>query len=160
MAYRIFISHSTRDKGLVIALANLLAKSGIEVSVAEWYIRAGESLSEKVERQIAQSDSVVVFLTRDGLRSKWVQQEVGIAIGKGKLVIPLVEKGTPTEELAALQGKEFIEYDPTQPESSLDRAARYVRSLKAGKEERERTLLVVGCIIAFLLFLYLTDSSK
>jgi len=136
-----------------MALANLLAKYGIDVSVAEWYIRAGEPLSSKVKDQIAQADSVVVVLTRDGLRSKWVQQEVGIALGKGKLVIPLVEKGTPADELAALQGREYIEYDPARPQDSLDRAASYASSLKVSKQQKERALLVVGGIVAFLALL-------
>ena len=30
MAYKVFISHSTRDQGLVVALANLLSEFGIE----------------------------------------------------------------------------------------------------------------------------------
>jgi hypothetical protein len=82
-----------------------------------------------------------------------VQQEVGIALGADKLVIPLVEKGTPAEALAALQGKEYIEYDPTRPQDALDRAAGYVGSLKAKKEDKERALLAIGGVIAFLLLL-------
>ncbi|MCK4528910.1 toll/interleukin-1 receptor domain-containing protein [candidate division WOR-3 bacterium] len=47
MAYRVFISHSTRDQGLVISLASLLSKFGVEVSVAEWYFAPGECLGKK-----------------------------------------------------------------------------------------------------------------
>jgi len=48
MAYKVFISHSTRDQGLVISLVNLLSKFGVEVSVAEWYLTPGERLDKKV----------------------------------------------------------------------------------------------------------------
>ena len=153
MPYSVFVSHSAHDQGLVMALASTLSKYGVDVRVAEWYIAAGQTLSDKVKAQIKGADSVVVFLTGNGTRSKWVQQEVGIALAANKLVIPLVEKGTPAEELAALQGKEYIEYDPARPQDALDRAAGYVGSLKAKKEEKERALLAVGGIIAFLLLL-------
>jgi hypothetical protein len=136
-----------------MALASTLSKYGVDVRVAEWYIAAGQALSGKVKAQIKGADSVVVFLTGNGTRSKWVQQEVGIALGANRLVIPLVEKGTPAEELAALQGKDYIEYDPARPQDALDRAAGYVGSLKAKKAEKERALLAVGGIIAFLLLL-------
>lgn len=153
MAYSVFVSHSTRDQGLVMALANTLSKYGVGVRVAEWYIAAGQALSDRVRAQIKEADSIIVFLTANGTRSKWVHQEVGIALGANRLVIPLVEKGTPAEELAALQGREYIEYDSARPQDALDRAAGYVGSLKAKKEEKERALLAVGGIIAFLLLL-------
>lgn len=69
MAYRVFISHSTADHGLVIALANLLSKYGAEVFVAEWYLAPGEQLAKKIFEQIRNSDCVVVLLTRNGVRS-------------------------------------------------------------------------------------------
>jgi hypothetical protein len=153
MAYSVFVSHSARDQGLVMALANTLSKCGVSVRVAEWYVAAGQALSDKVRAQIKGADSVVVFLTRNGARSKWVQQEVGIALGANKLVIPLVEKGTPAEELAALQGRDYIEYDPARPQVALDRAAGFASSLKAKKEEKERAMLAIGGVIAFLLLL-------
>jgi len=153
MPYSIFVSHSARDQGLVMALASTLSKYGVGVKVAEWYIAAGQTLSDKVRAQIKEADSVVVFLTGNGTRSRWVQQEVGIALGANRLVIPLVERGTPAEELAALQGREYIEYDPARPQDALDRAAGYVGSLKAKKEEKERAMLAIGGVIAFLLLL-------
>jgi hypothetical protein len=153
MAHSVFVSHSAHDQGLVMALSSTLSKYGVGVKVAEWYIAAGQTLSAKVKAQIRGADSVVVFLTGNGTRSRWVQQEVGIALGANRLVIPLVEKGTPAEELAALQGKEYIEYDPARPQDAIDRAAGYVGSLKAKKEEKERAMLAIGGVIAFLLLL-------
>jgi hypothetical protein len=47
MAYKVFISHNTRDLGLVTSLANLLQRFGVEVFVAEWYLQPGGSLEKK-----------------------------------------------------------------------------------------------------------------
>src|SRR5712692_9393650 len=153
MAYKVFISHSTRDQGLVIALANLLSKYGATIFVAEWYLAPGEALHKKVTGQIQNSDCVVALLTRNGMRSNWVQQEIGYTLNSQKPIIPLVEKGVDQKDLGALHGREYIEYDPNRPQEALVRTASYVRSLKLKKEEQEKALLVAGGVIAFLLLL-------
>jgi len=153
MAYHVFISHSTRDRGLVIALANLLAKFGIEVSVAEWYLTPGEPLDKKVFEEIERADCITILLTGNGLRSNWVQQEVGYAAKTKKPIIPIVEKGTDPKELAALQGREYIEYDPSQPQEAMSKASTFVKSLKLRKEEKEKTLLIAAGIIALILLI-------
>jgi hypothetical protein len=93
------------------------------------------------------------LLTRNGIRSNWVQQEIGYALKIGKPLIPLVEKGVSQKDLAALQGKKYIEYDPYQPRQALVKISTYVKSLKLKKEKREKTLFVAGGILAFLLLL-------
>lgn len=157
MAYKVFISHSTRDQGLVMSLSNLLWKFGAEVDVAEWYLTPAEQLDKKVFGQITNSDCVVVLLTQNGIRSNWVQQEIGYALnagfGKDKPLIPLVEEGIDSKDLGALQGKDYIKYDPYRPQEALLRTSTYVNSLRLKKEEKEKTLLIAGSIIAFLLLL-------
>ena len=153
MAYKVFISHSTRDRKLVIALANTLSKFGIKVFVAEWYLTPGQKLDRKVFTNLDNSDCVVVLLTRNGIRSNWVQQEIGYALKISKPLIPLVEKGMPPGDLGALQDRDYIEYDPSQPQHALIKTSTYVKLLKLKKEKREKTLLVAGGILAFLLLL-------
>ncbi len=157
MAYKVFISHSTRDQGLVISLANLLSKYGAKVFVAEWYLTPGKPIEKKVFEQIENSDCVVVLLTQNGMRSNWVHQEIGYALktgfGKNRPLIPLVEKGIRREDLGALNGKEYIEYDIFQPQQALIRTASYVKSLRLKKEQQEKALLIAGGILAFLLLL-------
>lgn len=153
MAYRVFISHSAQDQGLVISLANLLSKFGVDVSVAEWYLTPGERVDEKVFEQIKKSDCIVALLTRNGMRSSWVQQEIGFSLQRDKPVIPMVEKGIEPKDLAALQGREYIEYDRYQYKQALSKLSTYVKSLKLKKEDKEKALLVVGGLLAFLLLI-------
>lgn len=153
MAYKVFISHSTRDQGLVISLANLLSKFGVKVFVAEWYLTPGQRLDQKVFEEIGNSDCVLALLTRNGIRSNWVQQEIGYALNSKKIIIPLVEKGVAPRDLGALQDKVYIEYDPYQPRQALIKTSSYVKSLKLKKEEQAKALLVAGGILAFLLLL-------
>jgi nucleoside 2-deoxyribosyltransferase len=153
MAYRVFISHSAQDQGLVISLANLLSKFGVDVSVAEWYLTPGERLDDKVFEQIKKSDCIVALLTRSGMRSSWVQQEIGFSLQQGKPVIPMVEKGIEQKDLAALQGREYIEYDWYQYQQALSKLSTYVKSLKLKKEDKEKALFVLGGLLAFLLLI-------
>lgn len=158
--YKVFISHSTRDRGLVIGLANILSKFQVNVSVAEWYLSPGQRLDKKVFKKIENSDCIIALLTQNGIRSNWVHQEIGYAVKCGRPLIPLVEKGITQKELASLEGKEYIEYDPTQPQQSLLKAAAYLKFLRLRKKERERVseerkrlLIIGGCILSFLLLL-------
>jgi len=137
----------------VIALSHLLSEFGVEVLVADWYLVPGQPLDQKVFRQIDDSDCIVVLLTRDGVRSTWVQHEVGYALAKPKLILPLVEKGTEQKDLGALAGKDYIEYDPYRYDAALITASSYVKSLKLKKEEQAKALLVAGGVLAFLLLL-------
>jgi len=153
MPYSVFISHSARDRGLVISLAHLLAEFGVQVHVAEWYLTPGEPVARKVLGLIERADCVVALLTRDGTRSNWVHQEIGFALQKKRMVVPVVEKGTKAESLGALQGLEYIEYDPHQPDSALSKLANHVNVSKLDKEQKGKTLLVLAGLIAFLLLL-------
>jgi len=135
-----------------VSLANLLSKFGVEVQVADWYLTPTQNIQPKVFAQIDQADCVVALLTRNGIRANWVQQELGYALTT-KPVLPLIEKGVDPSSLASLRGKDYIEYDPSQPENALFKASGYVKSLKLNKEERQKALLVAGGILAFLLLL-------
>jgi hypothetical protein len=152
MAYKVFISHSTRDQGLVVYLANLLRRFGVDTSVAEWHLSPGKRLDRKVFGEIKKSDCVVAFLTRNGTRSNWVQQEIGYSLQLDKLVIPIVEKGVEPEELAALRGREYIEYNPYQYDEALTRLSTYLESLKVKKQEKEKASLVLLGLLALVLF--------
>jgi hypothetical protein len=153
MAYKVFISHSVRDQNLVILLENLLSKFEISVFVAEWYLSPGKPIDKKVFEQIEIADCVVVLLTQNGIRSNWVQQEIGYSLKLNKPIIPIVEKGINSKDLGALQGKEYIEFDLFRPWEALNKLSTYVMSLKLKKEEQERNLFfLVGVLIIFLLF--------
>jgi hypothetical protein len=151
MAYKVFISHSTRDQGLVMYLARLLQKFGVDASVAEWYLTPGEPLDKKVLGQIRGSDCIVVLLTRNGMRSTWVHQEIGYSLEQSKPIIPIVEKGVESKDLGALQGKEYVEYDPHRYDEAINKLVSYVESLKLKKQKQ--TLLVLGALLAFLLLM-------
>lgn len=72
---RVFISHSSLDKGFVKGLAVDLSAKGHQPWVDEWEILAGESIPERIGSGIEGADFVLVVLSRSSVESKWVEQE-------------------------------------------------------------------------------------
>lgn len=101
--------------------------------------RPGEYLPAKIINEIHNSAAVVVLLTRDGTESYAVHQEVGVAIGKNKLVIPLVESGIAPGALVLLQGLEYIEFDPANPTQALNTLTTHIALIAANAERVRRT---------------------
>lgn len=132
-------------------LARLLQKFGVNASVAEWYLAPAEPLSSKILGRIRRSDCIVVLLTRNGIRPTWVQQEIGYSLEQGKPIIPIVEKGIELKSLRALQGKEYVEYDPCRYDKAINELVHYVESLKLKKEKQ--AVLVLGALLALLLLI-------
>ena len=50
MAYRIFVSYSSKDSPVVEQIQGLLSGTGIEVFVAEHSVRPGEPLAPRLSR--------------------------------------------------------------------------------------------------------------
>jgi len=114
----------------------------------------------KIKKQIRDADFVVVLLTRNGIRSTWVQQEIGIAVNAEKPIIPIVEQGTQPGDLAALQGREYIEYDPRYPGQALAKVIRYLNSQRLQKKEQEKWRLIAAGIIGLFVLLLLAGGEQ
>ncbi len=91
----VFISHSYKDKEFVRKLASDLASYGIKPWVDEWEIHPGDSIVDKISEGIRQADYILVVLSEDSVRSKWVQEEIKVAFqrdpaGSKRVLIPVV----------------------------------------------------------------------
>lgn len=160
---QVFISHSSKDQPWVDWIAREVESMGVRAYLAQHDPKPGELLSDKVRREIAKSDAVIVLLTANGYSSPYVQQEIGVALEQSKLVIPLVHPDLAGASLAMLAGVEHIPFDfGAPPTGSADLLAR-VRELAVEAEEREAQraleaqrdrfvdgLLVAGLVLAVL----------
>ena len=72
---KIFISHSSKDKQFAIWLGTDLKASGHTPWFDEWDICVGESIPEKVSHGLSSADFVVVVLSQNSIKSKWVERE-------------------------------------------------------------------------------------
>ena len=90
MALKIFISYSTKDLHVVNFVQSMLAGSPVEVFVAEYSVHAGQPLSQSIIAAIKACDLFMLLWSKNSEQSDWVPQEIGIARGEGKQIIPVV----------------------------------------------------------------------
>ncbi len=135
---QIFISHSSRDPLAVETVRLQLLAAGVTPYMYEYDHQPGAVLVDKLRAAIATSDAVVVLLTAAGAGSETVHQEIGIALGLLKPVIPLVEAGVGAKELALLNGLEYVLFDPQSPQAALAAMTNQVQRLLEGHTQTQR----------------------
>ena len=93
--YDTLLSHNSRDKRAIEQLAVRLRDEGLEVWFDEWNLVPGEPWQSAIERALATSRSVAVFVGGDGIRP-WHELELRVALnrqvreGRGFRVIPVL----------------------------------------------------------------------
>lgn len=73
---RAFLSYSFEDRDLAERVARKLTASGVDAWWAEWEIRAGDSLRQKIDEGLERCSHFIVLLTPSALLKPWVQQEM------------------------------------------------------------------------------------
>ena len=87
--FRLFISHTQPHKDYAKALQNRFDLYGISAFVAHVDIDPTDDWLERIELGLRTADALAAILTKDFHQSKWTDQEVGWALGNGRLVVPV-----------------------------------------------------------------------
>lgn len=96
---KVFISYSMAEADWVKRFAAALSKEGLEVWLADFEVKMGESIGEAVEKGLRRSDLVVALISPGTLKSPALFFELGAAIGMGKRVVAIVPKDLEPSEL-------------------------------------------------------------
>lgn len=102
--FRLFISHTTENKKSAHNLKSALARYQVAAFVAHDDIIPTKEWQAEIELALRTMDSMTAIITADFCESRWCDQEVGIAIGRGKLIIPLRKGADPHGFLGKYQG--------------------------------------------------------
>jgi hypothetical protein len=102
--FRLFISHLSADKERAMNLQEALKASSISSFVAHIDIEPTREWQDEIELALRTADALAVIMTSEVASSNWVDQEIGIAIGRGLLVIPLLAGKNPYGFLGKYQG--------------------------------------------------------
>jgi hypothetical protein len=92
--YDVFLSHSSKDKAVVHALAERLRSDGLRVWFDEWEIRPGDSIPSKIEEGLEHSRVLILYMSAHAFGSDWAQLEAGTfrfrdPLNKERRFIPL-----------------------------------------------------------------------
>jgi len=102
--FRLFLSHSSENKAEVAALGAELAILGIEAFVAHEDIEPSLEWQNEIELALRSMHALVALITPDFHARRWTDQEIGWALGRGVLVIPVRMGADPYGFIGKYQG--------------------------------------------------------
>ncbi|MBD3616711.1 MAG: toll/interleukin-1 receptor domain-containing protein [Gracilimonas sp.] len=102
--FRLFLSHLSIHKVTVGRLKGSLEKFGISSFVAHEDIEPTKLWEKEIEKGLFSMDALCAILMPGFKESNWTDQEVGVAIGRGILVIPVRKDLDPYGFIGKFQG--------------------------------------------------------
>lgn len=136
---KIFISYSRKDETAAHLLAHILSKNRIDCLI-DRQLQAGEKFDVKLQQMIRDSDLVLVLLTKASAESKWVNQEIGFAIGIAKPVFPLAIESDAPEPGMIQMTHEFPLFDWSDPDHAIKRLVKALRDAAQGLATSDKQL--------------------
>ena len=93
--FKLFISHLSSFKVTIARLQTALRRFGISGFVAHVDIEPTRAWQEEIEAGLHSMDALIEVLMEGFKESNWTDQEIGIAVGRGVLVIPVMRGLNP-----------------------------------------------------------------
>ena len=101
---RIFLSYSTKDKNFVGRLKKEVDEYPIDCFLAHENIAPSQMWEETIIDNLKNCNVFVPIITKDFHTSKWTDQECGMAVARGKFILPIFFDITPYGFLTRFQG--------------------------------------------------------
>lgn len=168
----IFVSHSSQDKWAARSVADALRRVGWTVWIDEAGIVGGKDWRGELVRALEGTWVVVLLVSLQSMRSKWVIREVQAADRLGKQIIPVVLEETPYPDplRMILGGVQQIDLTRLHDEDSRGKLARLDDALmRAARQQAQAPpgttqiavgkaitfVGVIGILVGFALFVFL-----
>lgn len=146
MAYKVFISYSSKNLNIVQWAYTTLAQPGVtEVFAAEYSVIPSAVLNAEIIQAIRNSDLFVLLWSQDARASDYVQQEIGIAVDANKTILPVVmEDNLPVPGFI-----NNLKYLPAHKnwEGSFQWLAQFVHDNAARQQDKQK----LGALLAMLI---------
>lgn len=107
---RVFICHSNADKKIIQKLIHVIEDADMSVLWSE-KINGGAEFDKEIRFFIEHSHIFMPVLTKSALKSSWVHQEIGYALGLHIIVIPVAIEEIDQKEMGMLQRFHAIRFD-------------------------------------------------
>jgi len=93
----VFISHAHVDLPFAQYLHRHLSQEGLNVYLATVSMAPGEQWKQAILDRLRSSTWVICLASRAACESHWVMQEMGVAIGANKKLVPIIWDVLPQE---------------------------------------------------------------
>lgn len=151
---KIFVSHSIKDKKILENLQNIIAGHNLELLIAEHEFEPNHTITEKIKKLIEKADIGLVLLTKDGINSGFVREEIGYLEAKKIKTIMVIEKGKHKEYGGFKYGVDFIEMDPAEPDQALEKIKKIFhqeyKRITNEKQSSNGILIIIGIVLGVL----------
>ena len=126
----VLISYSSRQMELAHEICGRIRENGIECWIAPESIPEGSSYQEMIPNAISTVKILVLVLTPEAVQSRWVQKEIGSAIGANKVILPyqMSEFDLGTQFMFLLDGEQIM-YHREEPEGDYSRLIGRIREI-------------------------------
>jgi hypothetical protein len=119
--FRLFLSHSARDRRAVTKLKDQLVQYGVDGFVAHKDIGVTRQWQTEIMFGLRSMHGLVLLVTPQARSSEWVNQEIGFALGRGVQVISVkLESLHPIEDGPAIVDPPAFAGSEQAHESSFD----------------------------------------
>lgn len=102
--FRLFLTHLSSFKVTTAALQSALRSYAISAFVAHVDIEPTKEWQDEIEAALYSMDALAAILMPGFKESNWTDQEVGFALGRGVLIVPIIKGLTPYGFLGKYQG--------------------------------------------------------
>jgi len=102
--FKLFLSHISSVRAKAAQLQKSLRGYGISGFVAHEDIEPTKEWQKEIENALMSMDALVAVLSPGFKESNWTDQEVGVAVGRGVLVVPIRKGLDPYGFIAKYQG--------------------------------------------------------
>ena len=102
--FKLFLSHLSIHKVQVGSLQRELRRYGISAFVAHADIVPTREWEREIEKALFSMDALAAILMPGFRESDWTEQEVGVAIGRGCVVVPVMRGLLPYGLIGKIQG--------------------------------------------------------
>ena len=120
--FRLFISHQSVHKLKATALKEGLKRYAISGFVAHEDINPTLEWQEEIEKALSSMDALTAILMPGFHESSWTDQEIGYALGRGSLVVPLRNGMDPYGFIGKVQGIQCLGKSVAQVANSVFQA--------------------------------------
>lgn len=87
--FRLFISHASAHKEEAGRIRTWMARVGVDGFVAHTTIEPTREWIDVIEQALRTCHAMVAMFTKEFPTSPWCDQEVGVAVGRGILIVPV-----------------------------------------------------------------------
>lgn len=168
---KIFVSHSMKDNKLISDLVSELEPHGLKLLIAEHVVSLNQTITQKIESMIHESELAMILLTGNGANSDFVKQEIGFIRALKKKCLVIVEKGFESKVQGFIYGYDFISFDPADTSSVVKKIKKAlqlkpaIKNIPVVKKKNEDMAYAIGVglfavMIASIFALYILDKSK